>query len=219
MKEIPLRLQFPTIAISLHSGSLPKTDSLPPIFDIWDRKVISLKRGAVAKCLGRRQQSCIKPWANINQLRRNTKDQLAESPQKAPKPLIDPVNSMPVLRNLAMHLLLIANIVTTSKAPVTTSDALVPSSFLLLLVRHLLLLAMHFLLVASKKPSGTRGAIDSDHHCHCPFVWDAERIWPVLWSRCSAEETCSFFWDGNTSTSLQIENARSSCVLCQNILP
>ena len=38
--------------------------------------------------------------------------------------------------------LLIANIVTTSKA-------LVPSSFLLLLVRHLLLEAMHLLLVAS----------------------------------------------------------------------
>ena len=43
-------------------------------------------------------------------------------------------------------LMLIANIVTTSKAPVTTSDALVPSSFLLLLVRHLLLLAWHLLL-------------------------------------------------------------------------
>ena len=36
-------------------------------------------------------------------------------------------------------LFLIANIVTTSKAPVTSSVALVPNGFLLLLVRHLLL--------------------------------------------------------------------------------
>ena len=40
------------------------------------------------------------------------------------------------------QLLLIANIVTTSKAPVTRSDALVPNSFLLLLVRHLFLVQM-----------------------------------------------------------------------------
>ena len=46
-------------------------------------------------------------------------------------------------------LLLMANIVTTSKALVTRSDALVANSFLLLLVRHLLLLAWHLLLVAS----------------------------------------------------------------------
>ena len=45
--------------------------------------------------------------------------------------------------------ILLANLVTTSKALVTRSDALVPSSFLLLLVRHLLLEAMHLFLVAS----------------------------------------------------------------------
>ena len=42
-----------------------------------------------------------------------------------------------------MHLFLVANLVTTSKALVTRSDAFVPSSFLLLLVRHWLLEAMH----------------------------------------------------------------------------
>ena len=41
---------------------------------------------------------------------------------------------------------LVANLVTTSKAPVTTSVALVSTSFLLLLVRHLLLEAMHLFL-------------------------------------------------------------------------
>ena len=49
-------------------------------------------------------------------------------------------------------LILIANIVTISKALVTTSKALVSSSFLLLLVRHLLLLLLlvrHLFLVAS----------------------------------------------------------------------
>ena len=48
-----------------------------------------------------------------------------------------------------MHLFLVANIVTTSKALVTRSDALAPSSVLLLLVRHLLLEVMHLFLVAN----------------------------------------------------------------------
>ena len=43
---------------------------------------------------------------------------------------------------------LVANLVTTSKAPVTTS-------FLLLLVRHLLLVAMHLLLVAMPVAPGS----------------------------------------------------------------
>ena len=50
---------------------------------------------------------------------------------------------------VTLILILIANIVTTSKAPVTTSVALVSTSFLLLLVRHLLLLAWHLFLLAS----------------------------------------------------------------------
>ena len=43
---------------------------------------------------------------------------------------------------VAMHLFLVASLV-------TRSDALVPSSFLFLVVRHLLLVAMHLFLVAS----------------------------------------------------------------------
>ena len=71
-----------------------------------------------------------------------------------------------------MHLLLVANLVTTSKAPVTSSVELVTNSFLLLLVRHLLLVAWHLLLVAnlvttSKAPVTTSDAlVTSSEPCY-----------------------------------------------------
>ena len=71
----------------------------------------------------------------------------------------------------------IANLVTTSKAPVTTSVALVTtsvalvsSSFLLLLVRHLLLLAWHLLLLANLNQMVFRSKAPFESRPIAPFV-------------------------------------------------
>ena len=62
-----------------------------------------------------------------------------------------------------MHLFLIANIVTTSKALVTSSDAVACyQQTLLLLVRHLLLVAVHLFLMANIVTTSTALVTSSD---------------------------------------------------------